>query len=125
MAKLIKASGTEMPSIMTVEYYENKPIYAAINLNIVLDDGKYIWDSLILPEFALENIHNAVPAKKTDILIAHIIKGYYDDNKMTAIINNYLIDQEDPEHKSEFLRMQNVRKIAKETAKYIVSNGLF
>ena len=125
MAKLVKASGAEMPNIVTVEFVDNIPVYASINLNIVFENDKYVWDSLVLPEFALENIHNATPKIKTDVLIAHIIKGYYNDNQMTAIINNYLIDSENEEYKSEFLRMQNVRKVAKETSKYIVSNGLF
>ena len=125
MAKLVKASGAEMPNIVTVKFVDNIPVYASINLNIVFENDKYVWDSLVLPEFALENIHNAPPKIKTDVLIAHIIKGYYNDNQMTAIINNYLIDSENEEYKSEFLRMQNVRKVAKETSKYIVSNGLF
>ena len=125
MAKLIKASGLESPSIITVEYLEKMPVYAAINLNIKLEDDKYTWDELVLPDYALLNIHKANPEIKYNVLTSHIIKGYYDDNKMTAVINNYLADQEDPDYKSEFLRMQNVRKVAKETAKYIVSNGLF
>ena len=125
MAKLVKASGAEMPNIITVEFVDKIPVFVAINLNIVFENDKYTWDSLVLPEFALENIYNASPNIKTDVLIAHIIKGYYNDNQMTAIINNYLIDSENEEYKSEFLRMQNVRKVAKETSKYIVSNGLF
>jgi hypothetical protein len=125
MAKLIKASGSEMPNIVTVQFVDKIPVYASINLNIKLEDDKYTWDELVLPDFALENIYTAPPSIKTNVLISHIIKGYYDDNKMTAVINNYLIDMEDPEYKSEFLAMQNVRKVAKDTAKYIVSNGLF
>ena len=125
MAKLIKASGLEMPNIITAEFVDQIPVYVSINLNIKLEDNKYVWDELVLPDFALENIHNASPNIKTDVLIAHIIKGYYDDNQMTAVINNYLIDSENEEYKLEFLAMQNVRKVAKDTAKYIVSNGLF
>lgn len=134
MAQLVKMNGYNDPSIMTVEYaLENinnevyqRLVFAAINLNIVInEDGSYEWDSLVLPDFALENISNAPDDIKRDVLIAHIIKGYYDDNKMTAIQNNYLLDPEDTESKAEFLKMQNVRKVAKDAAKYIVANRLF
>lgn len=126
MARLIKAHGDNEPSIMTVQFNEdNIPVYAAINLNITKTDNGFVWDELVLPDFALENIHNAPYEIKQNVLISHIIKAYYDDNHMFAIQNNYLAEPEDPDYRSEFLAMQNIRKIAKHTAKHIVINGLF
>ena len=125
MAKLVKAHGNNQPNIINVKFYNEIPVYAAINLNIIKNEYGFSWDELILPEFALENIYTATNEIKKNVLISHIIKAYYNDNEMTAIINNYLVDSENPEYKAEFLAMQNIRKIAKETAKYIVSNGLF
>ena len=126
MAKLIKSQGLEEPNVVTVVYNSDKSVsYASININIEKISTGYVWDELVLPEFALDNIQNATYEVKQNVLISHIIKAYYDDNKMAAVINNYLADQEDPDYKSEFLCMQNVRKVAKQVAKHIVSNGLF
>ena len=128
MASLIVSKDDKKPSIITVRFNEfGTPLYASINLNIVDNDieGGYIWDELVLPEFALSNIHNAPEDIKYNVLVSHIIKAYYDDNRMSAIVNNYIMDQDDEEHKQEFLQMQNIRKLAKETARYIIKNRLF
>ena len=47
------------------EFVDNIPVYASINLNIKLEDDKYTWDELVLPDFALENIYTAPPSIKT------------------------------------------------------------
>ena len=126
MAELVKMIGENEPSIMTIVKNDSDMLYASINLNVCKNmNGTYEWDALVLPDFALNNIHNADSETKRSVLIAHIIKGYYDDNKMSAIINNYLMDQEDTKHKLEFDEMQKVRKLAKEIANYIVTNNLF
>ena len=126
MAQLVKSEGAIAPSLMTIVMNENEYVYAAINLNIVLrDDHMYEWDHLVLPDFALDNIHNTDADTKYKVLVTHIIKAYYDDNSMTAILNNYLLDPEDTDSKAEFLKMQNVRKIAKDTAKEIIRNNIF
>ena len=126
MAKLIKSTSDVKPEIMTVYYNEdNIPVYASINLNIVENENMYYWDELVLPDFALENIHNAPNDVKYGVLVAHVIKAYYDDNKMTAILSNYLLDMTDEDHKKEFDTLQNLRKTAKEVSKYIIANSLF
>ena len=126
MATLMKLKDANEPSLMSIGYDVDDVIYAAINVNICkLTDGTYEWDSLVLPEFALNNIHKADAETKRAVLIAHIIKAYYNDNQMTAIINNYLLDPEDVEHKQEFFEMQKVRKMAKDTARQIIKSKMF
>lgn len=51
-----------------------------------------------------------------DIVISSIIRQKYSDDKMQAIVNNYLLDPEDEENKQEFTEMQNYRKFAKNIA---------
>lgn len=128
MATLVKVTDTKEPELMTVVMSKNDAydvLYAAININVVkLTDGSYEWDSLVLPDFALDNIYRTDLETKRAVLIAHIIKAYYDDNKMTAILNNYLADPTD-EHKQEFEDLQKLRKLAKETVTKIIKNKLF
>ena len=57
------------------------------------------------------------------ILVSTIIKEKYSDDKMQAIINNYLMDITDTEHKQEFIDMQQWRAHAKEIAKEIINNN--
>lgn len=125
MAELVKMSDTKEPSLMTIVSNGDELVYASINLNIEYVDNLYMWDALVLPDFALENIHNAESEMKRSVLIAHIIKGYYNDNDMTAILNNYLSDMSNEKYKAEFDDLQKIRKIAKEIGTHIVANKLF
>lgn len=126
MATLVKTAGDKKPEIMTILMDEyGTYTYAAINVNIVETNMGYAWDALVLPEFALNNIHEADSDLKKSVLISHIIKAYYNDNQMSAILNNYLVDMEDEDYKAEFLEMQKIRKIAKDTAKHIVNYNIF
>jgi hypothetical protein len=133
MATLIKQQSTVKPTIMTTAGHEDqnnrsKYIYtfASINLNVKqLDDNTYVYDSLVLPDFALNNIHNADDNTKYGVLVAHIIKAYYDDNAAMAIIGNYLLNSSDEKYKTEFDEYQKIRKLAKETAKHIIQNNIF
>lgn len=56
-----------------------------------------------------------------DLLVSTIIKDKYSDDKMQAIINNYLLNDGDEEHEEKFNEMQEWRKHAKEIAKEIMS----
>jgi hypothetical protein len=128
MATLVKMTDTKEPQLMTVVMSDSDVydvLYAAININVVrLTDGSYEWDSLVLPDFALDNIYRADLNTKKAVLIAHIVKAYYDDNKMIAILNNYLADPNE-EHQKEFEDLQKIRKLAKETVSEIIRNRLF
>lgn len=54
-------------------------------------------------------------------LVNTFITMIYSNQEMTAIINNYLLDPTDEVALNEFNEMQNVRKEAKELAKYLLS----
>ena len=54
-------------------------------------------------------------------LVNALIELEYNQSEMTAIINNYLLDQEDDDVKAEFSKMQKYRKKSKEIAKWIIS----
>lgn len=58
-----------------------------------------------------------------DGVVSALISFKYSPSKMTATINNYLLDPEDEKHKQEFLEMQEYRKIAKATAKTIFADN--
>lgn len=55
-------------------------------------------------------------------LVDELISVKYSPDTMTAIINNYLLDQDDVDAKSEFNEMQKYRKEAKLIARSIVDN---
>lgn len=86
--------------------------YYIINFNIELDEENhyYTWESVKLPhgEFDYESIVNAMISYK------------YPTDKMQAIINNYLLDKNDPNSIKEFNDMQAWRKYSKEYAKDIL-----
>lgn len=126
MAKIIKSNSDKKPELMSVYYSkDNNVLYAAINLNVTESDSVYYWDELVLPDFALNNIHNAPNDIKYEVLVAHIVKAYYNDNQMTAILSNYLSDMENEKYKAEFDELQKLRKVAKETARLIILKSLF
>lgn len=54
-------------------------------------------------------------------LTAAIIKGRYNDNDMTALINNHLLNDGSEEHEAEWNAMQEWRTGAKKTAKEIIT----
>lgn len=53
-------------------------------------------------------------------LVNALIELYYNQSEMTAVVNNYLLDQDDENAKSEFAEMQKCRKQAKDFAKWIL-----
>jgi hypothetical protein len=59
MANLTKGYGSISPELMTIERSDNEILYASINLNIECINGKYEWDEIVLPEYALNEIHKA------------------------------------------------------------------
>lgn len=53
-------------------------------------------------------------------LVAAIVKSKYNEDSMQAVVNNYLLDPEDADHKSEFDAMQLWRQEAKTIARQAV-----
>jgi len=63
------------------------------------------------------------PNMNYDYLVSMLIKTRYDDNKVQAIINNYLLDSDDETAIKEFNEMQEWRKISKQIAKEILTSA--
>lgn len=57
-----------------------------------------------------------------DLLVSLIIREKYSDDKMQAVINNFLLENDNTEHEEEFKQMQSWRKHAKEIAKQILEH---
>ena len=93
MAHLNKKTDNYDPGILSVilDPETNEYIYVSINNNIMKhDDSLWSWDALEIPDFALYAIHNADDDTKYKVLIAHIVKAYYDANDEMAVIANYI-----------------------------------
>lgn len=126
MATLVKCKDTNCPDVLTiVKSNDDNYTFVSINVNINKVNEEYEWDSLVLPDFALNNIHKADLNTKYGVLVAHIVKAYYDDNRTTAILSNYLSDMNNTEYKSEFDELQQIRRMAKNTAKHIIQLNTF
>ena len=55
-------------------------------------------------------------------IVSAIIKSEYADDKMQAVINNYLDNPTEEEHAAEFTAMQNWRKEAKKVAHKVIDS---
>lgn len=110
--------GIQQPDIFTKYTILGQQI-ATINCFISKVDDKYKWKSYTLPPSILDY----------DSIVNIIISAEYSNDKMQAIVNNYLFDKEDPIIKEEFNTMQEFRKRAKEEVKailaYVEANNLW
>ena len=52
-------------------------------------------------------------------IVSAIINAKYDNDKMQAVVNNYLLDSDDLDNVVDFDNMQNYRAFAKRTAREI------
>lgn len=97
---------TTKPNLVEKEVIVGRTTYF-INLNIEFQDGWYIFDQIRV-EYNKWNYSGIVDA---------LISYKYPIDKMQATINNYLLDPNDEYAVSEFHKMQEWRKEAKEIAK--------
>lgn len=101
----------EEPQFVTCDRHLGQKVYT-INFNIeeIEDEEqygqRYRYCSVTLP----------VGRYDRSAVISAIIRHRYDDDKMQAIINNYLLDKGDVESVMEFDAMQEYRKFAKKIA---------
>ena len=80
-----------------------------IKFNIVEDGSNVSYDIIkVVGELTYDNIVNA------------LISFKYPVDKMQAIINNYLLDHDDPKVIDEFNKMQEWRKFSKSYAKELI-----
>lgn len=95
-------------------YLMNGQRWYDVNINVVQHDNTYSWEQISIPSNKF-NYSGVV-----DMLIVH----KYPNDKMQAVINNYLLDQNDQQAISEFNEMQEWRKYSKELAKDILTYEL-
>ena len=78
-----------------------------INIDVVQDGEMYKWEQVNVP------IEKWNYSGIVDALVSH----KYPNDKMQAVINNYLLEPENEEFVTAFNEMQSWRKEAKEIAK--------
>ncbi len=109
--------GNEIPKAVVVLRHLGMPVYT-LNYHLEMVNGdknnKYRWASASLPA-GCNDYRSAVSA---------LINNEYDANEMQAIINNYLLEPEDPEVLAEFHKMQEFRAYAKSIAHAFVDGTI-
>ena len=97
------------PQFVTHTCHLGRKVYT-INYNIkevaLGFGGKYRYNTITLP----------VGQYDRATVISAIIRHKYSDDKMQAIINNYLLDPNNEEVVKEFIEMQEYRRFAKSLA---------
>ena len=100
------------PQFVTCERNVGRNVYT-INFDVkkltkkeAIDGQKYKYHSITLPAGQYDR----------STVISSIICQRYSNDEMQAIINNYLLDEADPDALQEFATMQEYRKFAKQLA---------
>lgn len=104
---------TVKPQLVDTYVISGQRLYD-LNLEVAQDGDVYRWEQIQIP-FNKFNYSGVV-----DTLI--VFK--YPNDKMQAIVNNYLLDPTDQQSLNEFNQMQEWRKYAKELAKEILTYDL-
>ena len=96
------------------KYKSNSRFYYVIRFDIEFDKTIAAWkyDEVKLP----------YGQPTYDKIVDAMVSFKYPIDKMQAIINNYLLDQNDVEAKNDFVEMQSWRKYSKDYAKEIMIN---
>lgn len=106
MNEVIWSYGEEKPEPVVVMRLYGQNV-STINIMIErYEDGGYKWLSLQLPAAVWDY----------DSIVDKIITLYYPNDKMQAVINNYLLDPNDADALEEFNAMQEWRAAAKDYA---------
>lgn len=83
---------------------------------------RVITVNVVVKEDDTRSIALAPGRLQYDDIVDTIISSVYPNSKMQAVINNYLLDPENPSTLAEFNEMQDFRKKAKTIAKEIVNS---
>ena len=73
-------------------------------------------------KFRYESVDLPIGKWEYSNIVDALITYKYANDKMTAIVNNYLLDPTDEEALQEFNQMQEWRKFAKQLAKSVTNN---
>ena len=109
----MKATSDTKPNIVET-YIEFATKRYAVNIDVIHNIDEWEYDRV------------SIPAGKWDYagVVDALIQYKYPIDKMQAVINNYLLDQEDAYAIDEFNKMQAWRKEAKEIAKEALTYGV-
>ena len=102
-------------------------IYKKINTELVVTElnGKYYVSVYMNPRevkggYEVDEYHLVMPEQPTyNTLIAALVRVRYSSDDMEAIINNYLLDTQNPDASATFREMQIWRQTVKAFAKKI------
>lgn len=104
---------TVKPQLVDTYILNGQRLYD-LNLEITQEGNMYHWEQIQLP-FNKFNYSGVVDA---------LVVFKYPNDKMQAVINNYLLDPTNQQTLDEFNQMQEWRKYAKELAKEILTYEL-
>ncbi len=109
--------GNEAPKAVVITRHLGVPVLT-INYNFQENEGdesnRFRWDSVTLRP-GIQDYASIVSA---------IVNNEYDNDAMQAIINNYMMEPDDQEIKSEWETMQVFRSYAKVVARKYVNGEL-
>jgi len=72
-------------------------------------DNGYEWTEAVFP----------IGTPTYESMVSAFVRGRYDDDRMQAIVNNHLMEDDDAEHEAEWSAMQAWRVEAKSMAKQL------
>ena len=94
------------------------------NIDVHEVDGGWEYIPIYINPTVLDSYVEFDKDKKYGKIIDHIVRSVYTDSESTAIISNYLLEQDNEKYVNEFNELQKIRKFAKTYAKYVVDNEL-
>ena len=107
---------SRLPNIVTAKNVWGRPQYT-LNVFAEQQGDEWRWMAVQLP----------VGGLSYDVIVDAIITAKYPNDKMQAVINNYLLDMGNPTSMAEFSAMQQWRATAKQAANevlaYAAENG--
>ena len=104
---------TNKPNLAEKEIIRGRETYF-VNWNVIYNGELYVYDQVEI-EFNKWNYSGVVDA---------LVTYKYPNDKMQAVINNYLLEPENEEYIRAFDEMQTWRKEAKEIAKQALTYGV-
>ena len=99
-----------------------------LTVTYIIKYGQKIFSVSIPADGELQTVTLPRGVFSRDAIISAIVRLRYPEDRMEAVINNYLLNQEDNEASEEFADMQNWRKFAKnkadEAMAYAMEHGM-
>ena len=106
-------NGNEAPKAVTITRHLGVPVLT-LNYNLKETENGFEWDSVTLQPGVQDYAS----------IVAAIVNNEYGPDAMQAIINNYLLEPDDPEIIEEWNTMQAFRAYAKQIARDFIAGNL-